>query len=110
MNDNSQQEEDDEWAWRDDPKLEITCIKQKANIKSTHHAEVHHTAGALAQRYIEIEHIGHQASYSTAAIVFGFITLILLAVMVLYFGKRFHRSWGRGAQGKQLLLQTLDLQ
>jgi len=102
--------EDDEWAWKDDPKLEITCIKQKADKKPNHHTEVHHTAGALAQRYIEIEHIGHHASYGTTAIVFGFITLILLSVMVLYFGRRFHKSWGRGAQGKQLLLQTLDLQ
>ena len=50
----------------------------------------------------------HQANYSTAAIVFGISTFVLLLVMIIIFGKRFRRSWERGAQGKQLLWQTLD--
>jgi len=99
-----------EWGWKDDPKLEITCIKQKPEMKTKQHAEAHHAAGTVAQEYLKIERIGHQENYGSTAIVFGFITLVLLSVMVVYFGRRFHRSWGRGAQGKQLVLQTLDLQ
>ena len=66
--------------------------------------------GPVAQPYIRIEPVGHGASYSSAAIVFGFITMLLLSVMIGYFGRRFHRSWGKGAHGKQLLFETLDME
>jgi len=50
------------------------------------------------------------SNYSTSATVFGCFTLVLLLVMTIVFGRRFRRSWSRGAKGKQLLWETLDLQ
>jgi hypothetical protein len=100
-------DEKDNWFWKDDPELEITCVKQKNHIGPKHTLQ---GMGPVAQPFIQIEPVRQYTSYSSAAIVFGFITILLLLVMIGYFGRRLHRSWGMGAHGKQLIFETLDME
>jgi hypothetical protein len=71
-------DEDDDWIWKDDPKLDITCVKQRKDIRPKHVSE---GLGPVAQSYNQVEPVGHRVSYSTAAIDFGFITVLLLSIM-----------------------------
>jgi len=98
--------EDDSWVWKDDTKLEITCVNKRKEINPKHSS---HTLGPVAQPFVQIDSVD-TASYSSGTIVFGCITILLLAIMTIYFGKRFHKSWGKGAHGKQLIFETLDME
>lgn len=75
-----------EWTIRNekDINLDITCIKQERGM--------------------------NQSRYRTTAFVFGFFTFFLMLVVIIFYGKRFFRYWLRGAHGKHLIWQTLDLE
>ena len=100
-------DEDGVLVWKDDPKLKITCVKQMNHRRPKH--QVSSESGPVAQPYIQIEPVEQGSSYSTGAVAFGCISMVLLSLMIAIFGRRFHRAWGRGATGKQLLFETLDI-
>eukprot|EP00092_Neocalanus_flemingeri_P022407 GFUD01024300.1.p1 GENE.GFUD01024300.1~~GFUD01024300.1.p1 ORF type:complete len:344 (+),score=84.11 GFUD01024300.1:87-1118(+) len=98
---------DGDWEWKDDPFLKITCVKKMTDMTPK---EEHQDTGPVAQAYIQTEHAGQASSYSAETIVLGCITMVLLSMMIAFFTRRFYRAWGRGAQGKQLLFETLDIE
>ena len=82
--------------WTDDLELKVSCAKHTADP----------AAAGLALSHMAVQ---RSAAASPALVVLTFLTLLLLALLVIILARRAHRAWGSGAQGKQLLLQTLDL-
>ena len=85
--------QDDEWLWKNDPMLEITCVKPPGTLPG----------------FMQAVTTTPQEAYRSTAIVFGFLTALLLFLMCIYFGRRFYRAWVRGAHGKNLVFEILDL-
>ena len=86
-------DQDDEWLFKNDPMLEITCVKLLGTLPS----------------FMQAVTTTPQEAYRSTAIVFGFLTALLLFLMCIYFGRRFYRAWVRGAHGKNLVFETFDL-
>ena len=86
-------DQDDQWLWKDDPMLEITCAKP---------------VGTLPDFMQGVARTSHEA-YKSTAILFGFLTALLSVLMCIYFARRCYRAWVRGAHGKNLIFETLDL-
>jgi len=91
-------DDDDNWLWKDDPELEITCVNPTGSVP-----------GVIAQPYIQAVPIPTEGTYNSTAVFFGCLTVLLLAMMCAYFGRRGYRAWGRGAHGKNLVFETFDL-
>ena len=103
----SDKDEDGNWVWKDDPKLKIECVSKWKDLTPKNFT---HQTGPIAEPYIQPEPVGQSSSYSAAAVVFGCITMLLLSMMIAFLSRRFYRAWGRGAQGKQLLFETMDIE
>jgi len=92
----SSKDEAGDWVWTDDLELKVSCAKHTTDP----------AAAGLALPHMAVQ---RSAAASPALVVLTFLTLLLLALLVIIIARRAHRAWGSGAQGKQLLLQTLDL-
>jgi len=95
------------WFWKDDPELKITCVKKKNDKKDK---DVSEDMGTKAKPLIQRDIIENESSYSSGAIGFGCLSMLLLSLMIGFFARRFKRAWDRGAHGKSLLFQTMDIE
>ena len=84
---------DDQWLWKDDPMLEITCAIPVGTLPN----------------FMQGVATTSQEGYKSTAILFGVLTALLLVLMCIYFARRCYRAWVRGAHGKNLIFETLDL-
>ena len=103
----SDKNKDGRMGWKDDPDLKIMCVEPLKDSRLKHAS---HNDGPIAQPYVHVEPVTQASNYSGGAIVFGCISMLLISMMILFFARRFHRAWGRGAKGKQLMFETLDVE
>ena len=73
-------DQDDQWLWKDDPMLEITCAKP---------------VGTLPDFMQGVARTSHEA-YKSTAILFGFLTALLSVLMCIYFARN---ATGHGLEG-----------
>ena len=111
-------DQDDQWLWKDDPMLEITCAKPVGNLPdftqgvATTSQEGYNSTTKPAETLSDsMQGVARtsQEGYKSTAILFIFLTALLLVLMCIYFARRCYRAWVRGAHGKNLIFETLDL-
>jgi len=87
--------DDNKWVWTSDAQLGITCVHVKGNIKSEPHKDVKKV-------------VGKDQTVNVGFLAVVIILIILILAICAYFARRFHRSWGKGLHGKQLMKETFD--
>jgi hypothetical protein len=114
-------DEQGSWDWTEDAGLRVDCLPEAAPTGLPHVRLEHRVEGReglVAERRHELQaghHItrdGHPAGHhqagggGTSSTVLAVLLLIALLAMAAFFTNRFHKAWGRGAQGKRLLTET----
>ena len=102
----STKSKDGDWSWKTDLGLEVTCLETKSEDGSEQSS--HHPPGKLSHMFQPFRS-EEDPGYYSSAVAFGVMTMILAVLLVLFLGRRFKTAWARGAQGKRLVTETLEL-
>jgi len=107
----SQQDSSGNWGWMADPGVLVSCLEEPLGDK----VPPGHFHPQLEERRLEAKthHLHMLESHqregyreSSTVTILGVILFLLLLVMLVFFTNRFHKAWGRGAHGKQLISET----
>ena len=98
-------EETKEYVWAYDTLLKVECVKEKEEGSS----EFPRASGSAANRQLSPPSGGRFYDGSLIIVLLSTLTFILFSILVLIFARKFHRAWSKGAHGKQLLLQSIDI-
>jgi len=108
-----------DWSWKTDLGLLVTCITETPETPETPETQktqktqkkngiTHHPPSRLSQEFRHLE-FKETPGYYQSAVAFGVMAMILAILLILFLARRFRTAWGRGAQGKKLLIETLEL-
>ena len=90
------------YGWEDDTLFTVEC-KQEDGVEE-------HKKTDKDDKKTELSYDMQHEEYDRSSIIGLSITsFILFTVLVIIFGTKFYRSWSKGLQGKQLLLETIEL-
>ena len=93
----------EEWHWAYDTLLEVKCSEQ------THTKEKERPRATGSQKMVLFDPEVVDKTDRTVITVLAVLSFILFLFLTAIFIRRFHRAWSKGAHGKQLLLQSLDI-
>lgn len=111
----STQDPQGNWGWMADPGVRLSCVAEPSESPPASHYQLRHLPHTVAEehlphhakvRHLTTNHEGHSTREVASSTILGLILLFLLLAMAAFFTKRFHKAWGRGAHGKQLLAET----
>ena len=94
-------EDTKEYQWEYDTLLTVECKKEAGEKEAPRAAGGHRRIGPHSEMTKDAD--------SAIIIVLATISLILFVALLAVFGRRFHRAWSKGAHGKQLLLESMDI-